>query len=157
MDRKKSILFLCTGNSCRSQMAEGFMKAFGGDRFEVFSAGSRPEGYVHPLAIETMKQLGIDISSNRSKSVEEFLQRPIDILITVCDNAKEACPVLPGHPATAHWGFEDPAKYEGSREEQLAFYRKIAGEIEQSIRRFLSIPTGLTEADYHKAVQEIGL
>ena len=154
---KRSILFLCTGNSCRSQMAEGLMNKHGGDRFEAFSAGSRPTGYVHTRAIDTMGAMGIDISRNESKSIDAFGGRLFNFVITVCDNAKEECPIFPGEPVTAHWGFEDPAKVDGSDEYIANEFRRIAVEIERRIRLFLALPEDkLSELDYLQAVRDIG-
>jgi arsenate reductase len=135
---KKRILFICTGNSCRSQMAEAFMNKLGGDRFTAFSAGSDPAGYVHPLAIKTMRERGIDISKNKSKSLDIYLQEPWDMVVTVCDDANEACPFFPGGKIREHWGFDDPAKFVGSEEQKRTFFRKIALEIENRIRQFLT-------------------
>jgi arsenate reductase (thioredoxin) len=154
---KRTILFLCTGNSCRSQMAEGLMNKLGGDRFEAFSAGSRPAGYVHSKAIDTMAEMGVGISQNVSKSIDVFKGQLFNFVITVCDNAKEECPILPGEPVTAHWGFEDPAKVEGSEEHIASEFRRIALEIERRIRLFLALPEDkLSELDYINAVREIG-
>lgn len=154
---KHTILFLCTGNSCRSQMAEGIMNKLASDRFTAISAGSVSSGYVHPLAIETMREMGIDISHNQSKSLDLYLDAPLSFIITVCDDAKEACPVFPGKPITAHWGFEDPAKFEGAEEETRRFFRKIAVEIERRIRLFLALPESmLSQLEYQQAVRDIG-
>lgn len=154
---KRTILFLCTGNSCRSQMAEGLMNKLGGDRFEAFSAGSRPSGYVHTKAIDTMTAMGIDISQNESKSVDAFAGKLFNFVITVCDNAKEECPIFPGEPVTAHWGFEDPAKVDGSEEHIANEFRRIAVEIERRIRLFLALPEDtLSELDYLQAIRDIG-
>ena len=158
MPDKKRVLFLCTGNSCRSQMAEGLMNKLGGTRFTAFSAGSRPASAVSPLAIETMNDFGIDISSNTPKSLEVYHQEPWDLIITVCDNAREACPVFPGQKIGAHWGFEDPAEFEGTDEAKQAFFRKIALEIEKRIRLLLALPENvLPLREYEDAVQAIGL
>src|SRR5579871_6120715 len=118
---KKRILFLCTGNSCRSQMAEGIMNKLGAGRFEAFSAGTNPAGYVHPQAIAAMHDMGIDISGNVSKSLDQFIGQHWDVIITVCDDARETCPVFPGQQITAHWGFEDPAKFVGNEAETGLF------------------------------------
>lgn len=123
------VLFLCTGNSCRSQMAEGILRAAAGDSLDVQSAGSKPAGYVHPLAIQVMKEIGIDISGHRSKPLDEFLQQKIETVITVCGNADQACPMFPGQVNRHHWGFEDPAKAEGTDEEKLAVFRRVRDEI----------------------------
>ena len=116
------------------------MKHFGGDRFEAFSAGSIPAGYVHPLAISTMREMGIDISGNESKSLDIYLREPWDMVVTVCDDAKEACPFFPGGALRVHWGFEDPAKFEGTPQEKQEFFRKIAKEIEGKVKEFQSEP-----------------
>ena len=126
---KVKVLFLCTGNSCRSQMAEGILRASAGDSLDVQSAGSKPAGYVHPLAIQVMKEIGIDISGHRSKHLDEFLQQKIETVITVCGNADQACPMFPGQVNRHHWGFEDPAKAEGTDEEKLAVFRRVRDEI----------------------------
>ncbi len=104
---KKKVLILCTGNSCRSQMGEGIARHLHGDQFEIMSAGTHPS-FVHPIAIEAMKEIGIDISGHRSKSVNEFLEQPIDYVITVCGNADQRCPTFPGKSTRVHWAFEDP-------------------------------------------------
>ena len=133
----KKVLILCTGNSARSQMAEGLFRHEGGDRYEVFSAGTRPS-LVRPEAIAVLKEIGIDIASHRSKSVDEFIGQPLDLVITVCDNAKEACPVFPGRTLRLHWPFEDPAHVEGSKEEREAAFRKVRNQIRKRIRAFLA-------------------
>ena len=123
------ILILCTGNSCRSQMAEAFLREAVGDCFEVASAGSKPSGYVHPFAIEVMKEAGIDISGWRSKSHDEFLDREVETVITVCGNADQACPVFPGQSKRHHWPFDDPADAEGTEQEKLVEFRRIQAEL----------------------------
>jgi arsenate reductase (thioredoxin) len=119
------VLILCTGNSCRSQMAEGFLKAVAGDFFEAASAGSKPAGFVHPLAIQVMAEIGIDISEHRSKSVSEFLNKQVETIITVCGHANEACPAFPGLVNRYHWPFDDPAKAEGSTAEKFQAFREV--------------------------------
>ena len=126
---KPLILILCTGNSCRSHLAEGFLRAALGDIVEVASAGSNPAGYVHPLAIEVMREVGIDLQNHRSKHLNDFLHRPVETVITVCGNAEKACPVFPGQVNRHHWGFSDPAHATGTREEQLAVFRRVRDEI----------------------------
>ena len=111
---KPTVLILCTGNSCRSHLAEGILRAAGGEVVEVQSAGSEPAGYVHPLAIRVMKEIGIDISGHRSKHLKEFLQKPIETVITVCGNADQACPNFSGEASRYHWEFDDPAHATGS-------------------------------------------
>jgi arsenate reductase len=127
--QKPLILILCTGNSCRSQMAEGVLRRVAGDIVEVESAGSKPAQFVHPRAIQVMGEIGIDISKNRPKHLNEFLDRKVHTVITVCGNADEACPIFPGMVARYHWGFEDPAKAQGSEDEVLDVFRKVRGEI----------------------------
>jgi arsenate reductase len=130
-DDRLDVLVLCTGNSCRSQMAEGWLNALYGDRIIALSAGSAPSGYVHPGAIEAMHEVGIDISEGRSKSMEEFLGREFDYVLTVCDSAAEACPVFPGPAKRVHRDFTDPAKAEGSDEEVMAVFRRVRDEIRE--------------------------
>ncbi|MDX9791370.1 MAG: arsenate reductase ArsC [Candidatus Kapaibacterium sp.] len=130
------ILILCTGNSCRSQMAEGFLKSFD-DKLEVYSAGTKPSGFVHPNAVKVMSELGINISKYISKNLDSFLEYEWDYVITVCDNAKETCPVFTGNVVNKiHIGFEDPADAEGSEEHVLNEFRKIRDEIKEKIKQF---------------------
>jgi arsenate reductase len=126
---KPLILILCTGNSCRSHLAEGILRAAAGDLFDVASAGSKPAGYVHPLSVEVMQEIGIDIGSHRSKHLEEFLSLNVETVITVCGNADQACPMFPGQLNRHHWGFDDPAHATGSHEEQLVVFRRVRDEI----------------------------
>jgi len=132
------ILILCTGNSCRSHMAEGILRAEAGDLFEVSSAGSKPAGYVHPTAIEVMKELDIDLTGHESKSLEPFLDSGIDTVITVCDNANESCPVFPGAKHRHHWGFEDPPKAVRPDETEIDAFRRIRDEIRKVFGAFVS-------------------
>jgi len=126
---KPLVLILCTGNSCRSHLAEGILRAAAGDLFEIASAGSKPVGYVHPKAIAVMKEAGIDISTHTSKHMNEFLDRHVNTVITVCGNAEQACPIFPGQVNRYHWGFEDPAHATGSEEEVLAVFRRVRDQI----------------------------
>jgi arsenate reductase len=126
---KPLILVLCTGNSCRSHLAEGLLRSALGDAFEVASAGSNPADYVHPLAIRAMEEVGIDLSGHRSKHLDEFLDREVETVITVCGNADQACPVFPGQLNRHHWPFEDPAHATGTEEEQFAVFRRVRDEI----------------------------
>ena len=126
---KPSVLILCTGNSCRSHMAEGVLRAAAGDLLNVQSAGSKPAGHVHPLAVQVMKEIGIDVSGHRSKHLDEFLRQPIETVITVCGNADQVCPTFPGQVNRHHWGFDDPAKAEGTEAEKLAVFRRVRDEI----------------------------
>ena len=133
---KPLILILCTGNSCRSHLAEGLLRAAAGDLLDVASAGSKPAGYVHPLSVEVMQELGIDISSHHSKHMDEFLSRNVETVITVCGNADQACPMFPGQLNRHHWGFDDPAHATGSREEQLVVFRRVRDEIRRVLEAY---------------------
>jgi len=133
---KKRILILCTGNSCRSQMAEGFLKSFD-KNLEVFSAGTKPSDKVNPKAIQVMKEIGMDISSGVPEDVDKYLQQPFDYVLTVCDNAKETCPVFIGKVKhQLHIGFEDPADATGTEEEILAVFRRVRDEIKRDFFEF---------------------
>lgn len=134
----KRVLILCTGNSCRSQMAEGLWNSLGHPSWEAVSAGSRPAGYVHPLAVRAMGELGIDISHLVSKSVAPYQNEAFDLVVTVCDHAKEACPVFPGARQTLHWPFDDPAHAEGSDDEKMVMFRRVRDEIRDTISRYLT-------------------
>jgi arsenate reductase (thioredoxin) len=137
MNEKKRVLILCTGNSARSQMAEGLLRHFGGDKFEVESAGVI-SSFVRPQAIEAMKEIGIDISNHRSKSVDEFQNQKFDYVITVCDNAKENCPFFPASTERIHWSFDDPAEAAGDEEQQLNVFRRVRDEIKEKLQHFIS-------------------
>lgn len=134
---KKKVLILCTGNSARSQMAEGLLRHFAGDRFEVHSAGT-VASTVRPQAIEAMRQVGIDITGHRSKCVDEFAGQQFDYVITVCDNAKQACPIFPGDVKRIHWSFEDPAEATGSEEERQQAFNLIRDQIRDRLKEFVS-------------------
>lgn len=129
MNTKPTVLILCTGNSCRSHMAEGILGAAAGDLIDVQSAGSNPAGYVHPKAIEALKEIGIDISHHTSKHMNDFLDKKVDTVITVCGNADQACPMFPGQVNRYHWGFSDPAHAKGTDEEIMAEFRRVRDEI----------------------------
>ena len=126
---KPLVLILCTGNSCRSHLAEGILRAAVGDSLRVASAGSKPAGYVHPLAIRAMQEVGIEISQHHSKHLSEFLEQTVETVITVCGNADQACPMFPGQVNRYHWGFDDPAHATGTEEEQFAIFRRVRDEI----------------------------
>jgi len=126
---KPLILILCTGNSCRSHLAEGILRAAVGDAAEVASAGSQPAGYVHPMAIEVMNEIEIDISAHTSKHLDGFVQREVYTVITVCGNADQACPIFPGQAQKHHWPFDDPAKAKGSDAEIRTVFRRVRDEI----------------------------
>jgi len=134
---KQRVLILCTGNSARSQMAEGLLRHDAGNRFEVESAGTKP-GRVRPEAIAVMKEIGIDISGHRSKSVDEFASRRFDYVLTVFDNAKESCSIFPGYTSCIHKSFEDTAALEGTGEERLALFRRVRDEIREYLKTFPS-------------------
>lgn len=136
MSDKKKLLFVCTGNSARSQMAERLLHHMAGDRFEVSSAGTRPTD-VKPEAIKVMDEIGIDISGHYPKFVDKFIGQNFDYVVTVCDSAKEGCPVFPGKTERLHWSFEDPASVRGSDDERLAAFRKIRDEIRARVGGFL--------------------
>lgn len=126
---KPLVLVLCTGNSCRSHLAEGLLRAASQGRFEVASAGSRPAGYVHPMAVRVMAEIGIDISKHTSKHMNDFLARKVQTVITVCGNADQACPMFQGQLNRHHWPFDDPAHATGSEAEVLAVFRRVRDEI----------------------------
>jgi arsenate reductase len=129
--KKPTVLILCTGNSCRSHLAEGILRAAAGDLLDVQSAGSKPAGYVHPFAIQVMKEIGIDISGHHSKPMHDFLNQPVETVITVCGNADQACPLFPGQLNRHHWGFDDPAHATGTDEEKLMVFRRVRDEIKR--------------------------
>ena len=163
---KRRVLFLCTGNSARSQMAEGLVNHFLGDRWEAFSAGTHPAGYVHPLAVQAMAELGIDISGQRSKSVEEFRGQPFDVVITLCDSAAQECPVWLGPGRAVHMGFPDPAQADGVMADRIDAFRQVRDGIREKVLRYLETeaaePPGTTQnlatfvAD-PKSLRRIGL
>jgi arsenate reductase len=133
--KKTRVLILCTGNSCRSQMAEGFLRHFAGDRFEVASAGTKPST-VNPVAIQVMAELGIDISGHRSKNLDEFRGQYFDVVITVCDHARDACPVFPGGVQQLHWGFPDPPHGRKVTDKVIADFRRVRDMIAKKFKRF---------------------
>ena len=140
---KPIVLILCTGNSCRSHMGQGFLRAAAGDLVQVESAGSKPTGLVHPLAIRVMAEAGIDLSGHRSKHLKEFLDQPVHTVITVCGNVDQSCPIFPGQVNRHHWPFIDPAKAAGSDEEILACFRRVRDEMR---RVFDAYAAGLRDA-----------
>lgn len=134
------VLFVCTGNSARSIMAEALLRLHGGDRFEVSSAGTEPRG-VNPLTVRVLREAGIDASWARSKSVEEFLGDPFDYVITVCDQARQSCPVFPGVHESIHWGYQDPAEATGTDAERLAVFRQVFTALGERVRLFATVAT----------------
>jgi arsenate reductase len=160
-DRVYNVLFLCTGNSARSIMAECAMNRFGKPRFRAFSAGSHPTGKVHPRALELLESFNYDVGGLRSKSWDEFAGSdapPLDFVFTVCDRAKgEVCPIWPGQPMTAHWGVDDPAAFEGSAEEQRRFFKRIYTELENRVKIFSVLRVdSLDRLSLQKRIDEIG-
>ena len=137
---KPKVLFLCTGNSARSQMAEGYLRHLAGSEFEALSAGVEPKG-LNPLAVEAMKEIGIDISQQASKDVRSFLGQAIPYVVTVCDNARQRCPIFPRTYKVLHWNLEDPAEAAGSHEEKMAVFRRVRDETRQRIEQELLKPT----------------
>jgi arsenate reductase len=132
------VLFVCTGNSARSIMAEAMLRRHGGDRFEVFSAGTDPRG-VNPLTLRVLAEAGIDASWARSKSVTEFLGQRFDYVVTVCDQARQSCPVFPGVHESMHWGYEDPAEATGTEEERLVVFRRVFTALGERVRQFATV------------------
>ena len=160
-DRPYNVLFLCTGNSARSILAESLLNHWGKGRFHAYSAGSHPKGQVHPLSIELLKRLELPAEGLRSKSWDEFAQPgapPLDFVFTVCDNAAgEICPVWPGQPMTAHWGVEDPAAAEGTDAEKLAAFRKALRSLESRVKLFTSLPiASLDKMTLQRRIDAIG-
>ncbi len=138
---RRRVLILCTGNSCRSHMAEGLVNHYLGDDWIAYSAGTEPAGYVHPLAIVAMSELGIDISGHSSKSTENFRNESLDWVITVCDDAAENCPVWLGQGNKAHFGFPDPAKATGTDEKKMAVFRQVRDDLRSQLMEFLPTVT----------------
>ena len=133
----KRYLIVCTGNFCRSQMAEGWMRQLGKSRVEVYSAGSKPKGGVHPMAVEVMKERGIDLTQNTSNHIDEYIDEDFDCVLTVCDSAKEACPILPGAKRVLHHSFEDPDHPNDPNEEPIACFRRVRDQIGDWVQGFL--------------------
>ena len=134
----KRVLFLCTHNSARSQMAEGLLRNLGGQNFEVYSAGTE-QTRVHPLAIQAMKEIGVDISGHASKTLDRYRGAPFDYVITVCDQANETCPIFPDHPERIHWSFQDPSGVNGNDEQKLQVFRRVRDEMAGRIRLFQTL------------------
>jgi arsenate reductase len=136
---RRRVLFLCTHNSARSQMAEGLLRRLAGDRFEVASAGTEATR-VHPLALRVMQEVGIDLGGHTSKTVDTLLDRPWDYVITVCDQANERCPVFPGRTTRLHWSFDDPSQATGTEAQRLDTFRRVRDEIRERLRSWLELP-----------------
>jgi len=136
MSKKKKVLFICTGNACRSQIAHGLLRDMAGERFEVFSAGSHPSR-VHPMSVAVMEEVGVDISHHTSDFVDDYLDKGIDIAITVCDNANQSCPTFPGNAERIHWSIDDPFKGWNFETSQLDSFRETRREIKEKLEMFL--------------------
>ncbi|MFQ5674344.1 MAG: arsenate reductase ArsC [bacterium] len=135
-DKKQRVLILCTGNSCRSQIAEGLLRELAGDKYDVHSAGTHPTG-LNPRAVKAMNELGIDISEQQSKSLDDFVDQEFDYVITVCDQARETCPVFPHAKRSLHWSFEDPAIAKGTEEQIMSVFRKVREQIKEQLIQFI--------------------
>ena len=146
-DPRIRVLFICTGNSARSQMAEAFLRRYGGDRFEVHSAGSDPAPRVHPLADAAMREAGVPLEGHRPKLLDPFCDRRWDYIITTCDRANEACPAFPGDSERIHWGFDDPAQVVGAEEERLRAFRRVRDEIRWRVQLFALLRAHREPAD----------
>jgi arsenate reductase len=156
-NRKTTILFLCTGNACRSQMAEALLRFEGGERYEVLSAGSQPAGFVHGLAIDTMAAMHVPMVDAESKSWDEFRDCAVDAVITLCDNAAaETCPVWPGSPLTAHWSLPDPAYHPGSPQQRLDFCMTVATRLRDKIRGLVALDWSAPRASLQVALDRLG-
>ncbi len=154
----KSVLFLCTGNSCRSVMAEGLLKHHGKDRFRSFSAGSSPTGKVHPMSMETLRRHGINHVGFESKAWDVFKNMDLDIVVTVCDNAAgETCPIFPGNPVKGHWSIPDPAHFQGTPEDIEAEFDRVFGILERRIKAMVDLPVENMDRDeLRQKLNEIG-
>jgi len=159
-DKVWNVLFLCTGNSARSILAESLLRHLGGERFRAYSAGSDPKGEVHPMALGQLRAVGLPVEGMRSKSVDEFLgpdAPEIDIVITVCDNAAENCPAFPGRPMTAHWGMPDPAAVAGGEEEIAQAFRNARAELDRRVKLLVNLPlASLDRLSREQRVRAIG-
>jgi len=144
MSEKTKVLFVCTHNSARSQMAEGFLRRLGGDAIEATSAGTEP-GELHPLAVEVMAEEGIDISGQHAKSVDDFVQQRFDYVITVCDDANESCPIFPNALHRLHWSFPDPSMAGGTHEECLAVFRQVRDGVKARVEQFVASTTAIEQ------------
>jgi len=154
---KRRVLFICTGNACRSQMAEALLRHLGGDRFEVCSAGSKPAGFIHALAIEAMARMGVPMEDAVSKSWDEFADQPVDLVVTVCDNAAgEPCPVWPGTPRVAHWGLPDPSYHPGTPEERLDFAMRVAERLRTKLLGLIQLDWSMDDAEVDRRLKFLG-
>ena len=157
MAEKRTVLFLCTGNSCRSQMAEALLRHIGGDGFLVLSAGSHPAGFIHPLAIQALGALDVPMEGQASKGWDEFTQTPLDVVITLCDAAAaETCPVWRGSPITTHWSLPDPSYYLGTGEERVAFAVRVAERLRTKIQGLIDLDWSMTPDDVKRRLEFLG-
>ncbi|MFQ5589899.1 MAG: arsenate reductase ArsC [Phycisphaerae bacterium] len=157
MPAKRRILFLCTGNSCRSQICEALLRHLADDRFEALSAGSEPAGFIHPLAVEALGQLGVEVTGQVSKSWHEFADREVDAVITLCDSAAAAtCPVWPGEPVRAHWSTPDPTFHFGTAEERVRFAFSIAERLRTKIQGLIDLDWDMNRSDLAKHINRLG-
>lgn len=157
MSDKRTVLFLCTGNSCRSQMAEALLRHVDGERFESISAGSHPAGFVHALAIEAMRRMDIVLEDAESKHWDEFADRPLDVVITLCDQAAgETCPSWVGEPITVHWSLPDPAYHPGSDEERIEFAQRVAERLRLKIKGLAKIDFSASRGDVSERLAFLG-
>lgn len=155
--QKRKVLFLCTGNACRSQMAEAMLRHLGGDSFEALSAGSAPAGFIHPLAEEVLEAMDIPLVQPRSKSWDEFADVAVDVVITVCDNAAgETCPVWPGDPLCAHWPLPDPSYHPGTAQERSAFAMQVAGRLRAKIQALVDLDWSAGRNDVKDRLRFLG-
>ncbi len=156
-DRRRRVLFLCTGNSCRSQMAEAILRAVGGDRFEALSAGSHPAGFVHALAIDALRRMGISIGKPESKSWDRFADSPVDVVITLCDSAAaETCPVWPGDPIRAHWSLPDPAQHVGPEDECREYALRVAKRLRIKVRELVRLDWSADRTELERQLRRLG-
>ena len=157
IDQKRRVLFVCTGNACRSQMAESLLRQIGGEGFEVFSAGSHPAGFIHPLAIECMKSMGVPMDLQHSKSWDEFKDVDFDVVITLCDDAAgEVCPIRVGNPIWAHWSMPDPTAFFGTDEDRLAMALRLAERLKTKVNGLVSLDWTLGGPDVQKRLDFLG-
>lgn len=157
MSEKRKVLFLCTGNACRSQMAEAILRHMAGEQFDACSAGSHPAGFIHPLAIEVLQQLGIPLTNQMSKSWDEFKDTPVDVVITLCDAAAgEVCPVWPGEPMTAHWPLPDPTHHAGGDEELSEFAQSVVRRLLTKIEGLVNLNWSTGRRDLTKQLEFLG-
>lgn len=157
MGKVRTILFLCTGNSCRSQMAEALLRQLGGAEFRALSAGSHPAGYIHPLAEEALQQLGVPMEEQSSKSWDEFRETPVDVVITLCDAAAaENCPTFPGSPVSAHWSTPDPVMHVGTADERVEFAVRVAERLRLKIQGLVALDWNANPAELQRRLQFLG-